>query len=328
MEDVKMSCKCDTINIVNDNNVIVVSHADGRDGKSAYQQAVEGGYTGTEQEFNCSLSLLADVKQVKENLVSAIEYKGGTSSADKSLQGIAEDIREIPNFDQWARLAGVLAGNYADNALTGYEQNIKSGFVEIIDRDGFFKDISKYRFQFWNLLEIFVSDTLEYISQECFSYCTSLRYIAVPNATRLDTNCLRNCVSLIELYAPEITNIGTSYGHSPFVLTTNLQKITLGKIDVYTNGFFYFPMENLRDLVLGQNINIDLALHNWTATNVIAERQSGIDELNENLYNNLLTKLYDHSTDGQTRTLRLGWLAHVTQENIDYANSKGWTLTT
>lgn len=39
-----MSCKCDTINIINDNNIIVVSHADGRDGKSAYLQAVEGGY--------------------------------------------------------------------------------------------------------------------------------------------------------------------------------------------------------------------------------------------------------------------------------------------
>jgi hypothetical protein len=126
----------------------------------------------------------------------------------------------------------------------------------------------------------------------------------------------------------QITNIGTISSNSPFVAVSKLQKITLGTIDVYTNGFFYSALANLRDLVLGQNINIDLALQNWTATNVIAEGQIGIDELNENLYNNLLTKLYDHSTDGQTRTLRLGWLAHVTQENIDYANSKGWTLTT
>ena len=71
-----MSCKCDTINIVNDNNVIVVSHADGRDGKSAYQQAVEGGYTGTEQEFNCSLSLLADVAEVKKQIADAINERG------------------------------------------------------------------------------------------------------------------------------------------------------------------------------------------------------------------------------------------------------------
>ena len=84
----------------------------------------------------------------------------------------------------------------------------------------------------------------------------------------------------------------------------------------------------MRNITIGVGTDIDLPFQNWTATNVIAEGQPSIDELNSNLYNNLLTKLYDHSTDGQTRTLRLGWLAHVTQENIDYANSKGWTLTT
>ena len=91
---------------------------------------------------------------------------------------------------------------------------------------------------------------------------------------------------------------------------------------------FFNAKPNLRNITIGVGTDIDLPFQNWTATNVIAEGQPSIDELNSNLYNNLLTKLYDHSTDGQTRTLRLGWLAHVTQENIDYANSKGWTLTT
>jgi hypothetical protein len=85
---------------------------------------------------------------------------------------------------------------------------------------------------------------------------------------------------------------------------------------------------NLRNITIGQGTDINLPFQYWTATNVIAEGQSGIDELNENLYNNLLTKLYDHSQDGQTRTLRIGWLANVSQANIDYATAKGWTLTT
>ena len=55
--------------------------------------------------------------------------------------------------------------------------------------------------------------------------------------------------------------------------------------------------------------------------------QSGIDELNSNLYNNLLTKLYDHSNDGETRILQIGWLDYITPENIAYANAKGWTIT-
>lgn len=36
----------------------------GRDGKSAYQQAVEGGYTGTEQEFMNSLNNLNEIKNI------------------------------------------------------------------------------------------------------------------------------------------------------------------------------------------------------------------------------------------------------------------------
>lgn len=109
-----MSCGCD-IKIINEenkiivteeNNVIVVSHADGRDGKSAYQQAVEGGYTGTEQEFNCSLSLLADVAEGKKQIADAINYKGGEAEATQAFSTLAEEIKEIPNFDQWARLAG------------------------------------------------------------------------------------------------------------------------------------------------------------------------------------------------------------------------------
>lgn len=88
------------------------------------------------------------------------------------------------------------------------------------------------------------------------------------------------------------------------------------------------PKPNIRNITIGQDTNINLPFQNWTATNVIAEGQSGITELNSNLYNNLLTKLYDHSQDGVTRTLRLGWLAKVSAENIAYANAKGWTLTT
>ena len=89
-----------------------------------------------------------------------------------------------------------------------------------------------------------------------------------------------------------------------------------------------YNLTKLINLTIGQDTDINLPFIFWTASNVIAEGQSGIDELNNNLRNNLLEKLTDHSTDGQTRTLRLGWLAHVSQENIDYANSKGWTLTT
>ena len=106
----------------------------------------------------------------------------------------------------------------------------------------------------------------------------------------------------------------------------NLAYLEFGTI-TYVNPNFS-PLPKVRDITIGQDTNVNLPFNNWTATNVIAEGQSAIDELNSNLYNNLLTKLYDHSQDGETRTLRIGWLANVTAENIAYANAKGWTLTT
>ncbi|MEF2919023.1 MAG: hypothetical protein U0O22_00965 [Acutalibacteraceae bacterium] len=246
-----MSCKCNTINIVNDNNIIVVSHADGRDGKSAYQQAVEGGYTGTEQEFNCSLSLLADVAEVKQQIADAIKERGGNANPNSAFTQLAQDIEEIPNFP-----------------TTGFE------YISEIYRPRTLMEAYNSRYY----LKSIVNNTIEEISGSYTFYsCASLQSVQFGS--------LERCVD-------------------PFSTTPNLRDITI------------------------QDADINLPFQNWTATNVINEGPSGIDELNTNLYNNLLTKLYDHSTDGQTRTLRLGWLAYVTQENIDYANSKGWTLTT
>ena len=270
-----MSCKCDTINIVNDNNIIVVSHADGRDGKSAYQQAVEGGYTGTEQEFNCSLSLLADVAEGKKQIADAINYKGGEAEPTQAFTELAENIKDIPNFN-----------------TKGCE------YISDIYKPTTLLDAYYNRYYIKSIVDNYVE---EISGNNTFNGCASLQNVQFPSLVTIS-------------------------GNATFQGCPSLQNIELGTlikcIDPLSNTKTY-----LRNITIGQDTDVDLPFQNWTATNVINEGPSGIDELNDNLYNNLLTKLYDHSTDGQTRTLRLGWLAHVTQENIDYANSKGWTLT-
>lgn len=140
------------------------------------------------------------------------------------------------------------------------------------------------------------------------------------------TSPFRGATELREFIAPSLEQTPSSASY--FFSESNIQNVVVGKIKSMNLFANTITTTNLRNVTIGQDTDANISFHLWTATKVIAEGQSGIDELNSNLYNNLLTKLYDHSEDGQTRTLRLGWLAHVTQENIDYANSKGWTLTT
>jgi hypothetical protein len=336
-----MSCKCDTINIVNDNNVIVVSHADGRDGKSAYQQAVEGGYTGTEQEFNCSLSLLADVKQVKENLVSAIEYKGGTSNADKSFQGIAGDIREIPNFN----LSGIeyLDGYKPTSAL---EAITNKKYIVSINNNNIKQLEGSYLFYDCNYLEeVEMNEVESIIGESIFDSCDNLKKISFnrlrnvtgastfkyvpayiknfPELLNFTINMFSNIDKANRVYAPKVQNLINAFRYN-----RGLEWLEVGKLlSTEDIGQYTYGYENLRNITIGQDTNINLLLNSWMAALVIAEGQSGIDELNSNLYNNLLTKLYDHSNDGETRILQIGWLDYITPENIAYANAKGWTIT-
>lgn len=294
-----MSCKCDTINIVNDNNVIVVSHADGRDGKSAYQQAVEGGYTGTEQEFNCSLSLLADVAEGKKQIADAINTKGGEASADSSFSQLAEDVLAMPT-------SGILAN--------GITQTKPFSFLKYLT-----SDINK------EITEINDSEITTIVRHYAFYKNITLSKISLPNlATISGASTFQNCSSLQSV---ELPNLATISGGSTFSYCSSLQSVEFGRLILIAESF-QNTKGNLRNITIGAGTDVNLPFQQWTATNVIAEGQSGIDELNNNLRTNLLEKLADHSQDGQTRTLRLGWLAHVTQENIDYANSKGWTLTT
>lgn len=338
-----MSCKCDTINIVNDNNVVIVSHADGRDGKSAYQQAVEGGYTGTEQEFNCSLSLLADVAEGKRQIADAINTKGGSANPNSAFTQLAQDIEDIENFpttgfeyiSEIYRPRTLMEAYMSRLNLKSIEDN----YIEELSGDSVFSSCNLLEsISFTNLVLINGSDVFyscvrlvsvtllnlkEINGGRVFGECDALQVVTLPNLVRINgRQAFYACNNLRKLILPSLILPGTQF----ILASSNLEFLVLGTLS--TAFSLGTVLTKLRDITLGTGVNINLNLDGWTATNVIAEGRSGIDELNSNLYNNLLTKLYDHSTDGQTRTLRLGWLAHVSQENIDYANSKGWTLTT
>lgn len=290
--------------------------------------------------------MLNDVAEGKKQIADAINIKGGNSTPDESFQQLASDIQTLP-------YAGISAEgivqteefSFLDFMCSNYNNpitEIKDNTVTLINKNYSFSEsrsLIKVEMNaltvisgmnvFFNctvLQNIELPNLVEVKSSSVFSTCTALQNVELPNLVKLEGGQIfYRCANLVEIRLPKLEifrgNIGIIGDNS------RLQYIEFGVLTIM-NEPFYNLKPNLRNITIGQDTNINLPFQLWTATNVIAEGQSGIDELNSNLYNNLLTKLYDHSNDGQTRTLRLGWLAHVTQENIDYANSKGWTLTT
>ena len=175
------------------------------------------------------------------------------------------------------------------------------------------------------LQEVNMPNLITISGRYVFQFCSALQEVIMPNLTTISgSDVFYGCTALQEVIMPNLTTIS---GIRVFYGCAALRDVTLGTLTSIVEPFST-AIQNLRNITIGQDTNINLPFQLWAATNVIAEGQSGIDELNSNLYNNLLTKLYDHSNDGQTRTLRIGWLSRVTAENIAYANAKGWTLTT
>lgn len=293
-------------------------------------------------------ALIVEIEEAKKVLADAINTKGGNSTPDESFQQLAENIQTLP-------YAGISAEGIVQTeefSFLDFCCNKDFDSIEEIN-DNIIKVISRnYGFN-GSLIQNITFNELESITGNfCFNACNNLQSVKMPklnningndifkdctsltsfNSTNLENftgqGCFSSCSKLLEVIIPNVKNVNN---RSCFNGVNTLKKLVLGVITSIAVDFMYNNANghlNLRDIQIGNNTDVDLPFHLWTATDVIAEGQSGIDKLNSNLYNNLLTKLYDHSNDGQTRTLRLGWLAHVTQENIDYANSKGWTLTT
>ena len=295
---------------------------------------------------NQSIAILSDIEQWKEDIADAINSRGGVADVSESFQALAEDITQIPSTGIFSNGLGLdntfsflkYVTSYINNEIVSINDNT---ITEITRPYAFYKNTA--------LREVVMSGVTVIRSDYCFDGCASLQSINLENLTSISAvNCFYDCSSLQSINLENLTTLISSscFGRCASLQSINLKNLTIlkdqygfsgleslrelqfGTLIEILNEPFYTSMKTLRNITIGQHTNINLPFHKWTATNVIQGGQSGIDELNSNLYNNLLTKLYDHSEDGQTRTLRLGWLAHVTQENINYANSKGWTLTT
>ena len=258
------------------------------------------------------------------NTSATLTSIGTTTALNRVIAGGDMVINSISGFNEFNTTTLELGKNIVVGDLIAYaffrNTHLCRMYIDLLTISG------GYTFQYCtNLSSVEMSNLATISGNNTFYNCTNLSSVEMPNlATISGGSTFQNCRNLSSVEMPNLATISSDY---EFGGCEALMNIIFGTLTSLREPFTT-NKPNLRNITIGQDTNINLPFQLWTATNVIAEGQSGIDELNSNLYNNLLTKLYDHSNDGQTRTLRIGWLANVSAENIAYANAKGWTLTT
>lgn len=77
----------------------------------------------------------------------------------------------------------------------------------------------------------------------------------------------------------------------------SVEHIVLGVLQTITTTFLYATTPSLRHFEVGTGTAINLPLGRWLATNVIAEGQTGIDELNYNIKTYIADKVADRTGD-------------------------------
>ena len=301
------------------------------------------------------LSVGSEITQGKKVLAAAINAKGGSASATESFAELAEDIISLPNATivsseglsgiglpikllQWmlnsatSTVSNFTAINDSTiGSITVSEAFANNPTITSVKLDGVTGISASRIFRNCNALNNVQLNNLTTITGgSIFTKCLNLTALSLPNLEIINGSAFwqdYESDSAFEYFIfPKLKSLSGTYC---FLRNPKLKSITFGSLITFgPSSFEGSDKPSLRNVTIGQDTDVNMSLGSWSASNVINEGQSGIDELNSNLYNNLLTKLYDHSQDGQTRTLRIGWLANVTAENIAYANAKGWTLTT
>lgn len=293
---------------------------------------------------NEALQLLPDIALWKQQIADAINERGGNANPNSAFTQLAQDIEDIENFPTTG--FEYINETYRPRTLMeAYNNRCKLLSV----KDDFITKLEEYSFSNCVYLASLNFANLEEIISNNFNLCQALTIVEFPKLKKINgSSNFSGCYNLKIINFPELQEIN---GSENFSNCRNLEYVNFASVSIikgqefygavikesivfgtliefYINTFSSCDLSFLKNISVGHDTNIDLPFNRWTATYAIAEGQSGIDELNSNLYNNLLTKLYDHSNDGETRTLQIGWLDHVTEENIAYANAKGWTLTT
>ena len=156
---------------------------------------------------------------------------------------------------------------------------------------------------------------------------SSLEYVEIDSLTTLgnetfDTGAMGSRIKFFKCINCTITT-----GYVFMRLNCPLEYFEVGTLTAFSNATFYRPMLYLCVVKVGQDTDVDLQMSGWTATNVIAEGQSGIDELNYNVKTYLAERLKDNS-GGSAKTITFGTALYnvLTADTLQAFYDRNWNV--
>ena len=288
-------------------------------------------------------AIASEIAGGKAAIASAINAKGGTADPLASFQQLADDVVnlndsfitygvEVTEKIHWLKficepspVPRLPLTAIDDDVVTTISQpncfqnctaleRVKMTALTIISGTSAFLNCTA-------LQEVNIPSLTALNAKGAFENCTALQEVNIPSLTAISGNsAFQNCAALQEVNIPSLTAIS---GVNVFYSCNALRNVIFGKLATLADPFVG-SKPSLRNITIGQDTNINLPFQNWTATNVIAEGQSGIDELNSNIMTNLVPNLYLNGG----KTLRLGAALYdvLTTATKDAITDRGWTL--
>lgn len=169
-----------------------------------------------------------------------------------------------------------------------------------------------------------------------YGYCTalgqnvlrgsdSIECVNLPSCWSVNTQAITNNTALKEILLPAFTS---PVGNYQFSCQNNVyEKIVVGALTTWPNLFYNYNCEKLRIFEVGTGTAVGINLTRWTATDVIAEGQSGIDELNYNIKTYIADKVADRTNDtALTITFGASLYNVLTAETLAAFTAKNWNV--
>lgn len=246
-----------------------------------------------------------DVNIKPENIKKDVEILGVTGTLEQGLDSKAAQ--------KW----------YCQQIATARTRDpliqFPSFLEELIDRDGDVVTMSNH-----STLRF----TADWMHDIILDYCTTIPGGNPPLRAYTSGNFRIRGLSLASATQLLATNAGYGlFAQSGYGVMTNCLKLgTLTNI-ASANSFGGTPQIYLRKFEVGTDTNCDIPFSMWTATNVISEGQSGIDELNYNIKTYLADRVADRTNDtALTITFGASLYNVLTADTIAAFTAKNWNV--